>query len=272
MNQVLLHLAIGAVVSTILAAVSVQARSLSFSGGVGAIVIGTAIYGYGGWAWYVVLLSFFISSSFLTRFRYSAKSAKGVSELKSGARTIWQTIGQGGVPAIIAVIALLSRIHPALLAAGFVSALAEANSDTWAVELGVLSKRNPKLITKLASEVPPGTSGGVSSLGELSAVAGSFFVALVGSALGVFGDAPVILLTITTIAALIGEHVDSVLGATVQAAYYCPSCQKETERKIHRCGTRTNHVRGFKIITNEAVNFISTATAAALAVIVYLAR
>ena len=106
MDQILLNLVIGAVASTILAVVSIRARSLSLSGGIGAIVIGTAIFGYGGWRWYVVLLSFFFSSSFLTRFRYAAKTAKGVSEMKAGARTLWQTIGQGGVAALIAGIGI----------------------------------------------------------------------------------------------------------------------------------------------------------------------
>ena len=247
-----------------------RGRTLTLGGGVGAIVIGTAIYGYAGWAGYVVLLSFFVSSTLLTRFRYTAKAAKGVSELKAGARTIWQTIGQGGVALIIAGIALLLRVHSAMLAAGFVSALAEANADTWAVELGVLSKRSPRLITKFCCEVPPGTSGGVSPLGELAAVAGCFLVALVAGVLGVLGNTPVFLIVTTAIAALVGEHVDSVLGATVQAAYYCPLCQKETERKIHKCGTAARHVKGLRIITNEAVNFVSTATAAALALILQL--
>jgi uncharacterized protein (TIGR00297 family) len=269
-DQTLLNLAIGAVLSTILAAVSVRSRSLSLSGGFGAIVIGAAIYGYGGWTWFVVLLSFFFSSTLLTKFRYSTKTAKGVSELKAGARIIWQTIGQGGVAALIAGLALLHPNDPALLAVAFVGALAEANADTWAVELGVLSKRNPRLITKFSNEVPPGTSGGVSPLGEVSAAIGSLFVALVAGILGVFGSAAVVLLLVATVAAVIGEHVDSVLGATVQAAYYCPNCKKETERKIHRCGTRTKHVKGLQPVTNEAVNFISTGLAAAVAVSIYL--
>jgi uncharacterized protein (TIGR00297 family) len=270
LDQVLLNLAIGAIASIILAVLSVRARSLSLSGGLGAIIIGTMIFGYGGWTWYVVLLSFFFSSTFLTRFRYSTKVAKGVGELKSGARTIWQTVGQGGVAAVISGIALLFAKDPALLAVGFVGALAEANADTWAVELGVLSKRNPRLITKFSNQVPPGTSGGVSGLGELSTVAGSIFVALIGAALGVFGSFPVVLLSVATFAAVVGEHIDSVLGATVQAAYYCPSCKKETERSIHKCGTATQHVKGFQAVTNEAVNFISTGLAAVLAVIICL--
>jgi uncharacterized membrane protein len=61
-----------------------------------------------------------------------------------------------------------------------------------------------------------------------------------------------------------------VLGATVQAAYYCPNCKKETERKIHRCGTCTKHVKGLQPVSNEAVNFISTGLAAAVAVTIYL--
>lgn len=269
-DQTLLNLAVGAVLSAILAAVSVRARSLSISGGLGAIIIGAAIYGYGGWTWFVVLLSFFFSSTLLTKFRYSTKTAKGVSELKAGARTIWQTVGQGGVAALIAGLGLLYPNDSTLLAVAFVGALAEANADTWAVELGVLSKRNPRLITKSSKEVPPGTSGGVSPLGEASAVVGSLFVALVGGVLGVLGNAPTVLLIVATVAAVIGEHLDSVLGATVQAAYYCPECKKETERKVHRCGTRTAHVKGLEPVSNEAVNFISTGLTAAVAVIIYL--
>ena len=266
MSQLLLNLTIGFAISAILAFVSVRGRSLTFGGGLGAVVIGTAIYGYAGWTGYVVLLSFFFSSTVLTKVRYSTKAAKGVSELKAGARSIWQTTGQGGVAAILTGIALFFPREPALVAAGFVGALAEANADTWAVEVGVLSKRYPRLITKFSKEVLPGTSGGISSLGEFSAVAGSVFVALVAGVLGVFGSAPLLLFAATVIAAVVGEHVDSVLGATVQAVYHCPRCEKETERKVHRCGTHTKHLRGFEAMTNEAVNFVSTAIAAAIAV------
>ena len=170
MNQLLLNLMTGFAISAILAFASVRGRSLTFGGGLGAVVIGTAIYGYAGWTGYVVLLSFFFSSTILTKVRYSAKAAKGVSELKAGARSVWQTVGQGGVAAILTAVAIFFPSDPVLVAAGFVGALAEANADTWAVEVGVLSKRYPRLITKFSKEVPPGTSGGISSLGEISAV------------------------------------------------------------------------------------------------------
>lgn len=142
-------------------------------------------------------------------------------------------------------------------------------TPTLAVELGVLSKVNPRVITRLSHTVRPGTSGGVSAIGEFSAAAGAFCVVLVGAFLGVLGPVPLVPFLVAGIAAILGEHFDSLLGATVQAVYYCPNCKEETERRIHRCGIATDHVKGFGVLTNEAVNFISTCIAATIAVTVY---
>ena len=51
---------------------------------------------------------------------------------------------------------------------------------------------------------------------------------------------------------------DSLLGATRQASYFCPQCNKPTESRIHRCGTPTTHVRGVRWITNDVVNLAGT--------------
>jgi uncharacterized membrane protein len=48
---------------------------------------------------------------------------------------------------------------------------------------------------------------------------------------------------------------DSLLGATVQAIYHCPHCDKETEKHpLHTCGTPTLQVRGWKWLNNDLVN------------------
>jgi len=55
---------------------------------------------------------------------------------------------------------------------------------------------------------------------------------------------------------LLGALFDSLLGATVQAIYYCPACQKETERNpVHSCGTETTQIRGWTWLGNDWVNF-----------------
>ena len=60
----------------------------------------------------------------------------------------------------------------------FFGAISAALSDTLSSEVGLLSKKNPRLITNM-KEVKPGTDGGVTLLG----FAGAFFGALVISLL-----------------------------------------------------------------------------------------
>ena len=138
---------------------------------------------------------------------------------------------------------------------GFAAALAAVNADTWATELGVLARFQPRMITNLKLKVEKGTSGGISIIGTSASLAGS---ALIGILAGIFspvGDAlPVAL--IVTLAGLLGALFDSLLGATVEAIYYCPSCEKETERHPeHLCGRQTRYLRGWKWLTNDLVNF-----------------
>ncbi|MDQ3779286.1 MAG: DUF92 domain-containing protein, partial [Chloroflexota bacterium] len=57
-----------------------------------------------------------------------------------------------------------------------------------------------------------------------------------------------------TIAGAAGSLADSLLGATLQAAYRCPRCGQPTERRSHCRGTPTTRVRGFPIVTNDLVN------------------
>ncbi len=55
-----------------------------------------------------------------------------------------------------------------------------------------------------------------------------------------------------------GSLFDSLLGATVQATYYCPQCGKETERPIHRCGRQPIYIRGWHWLDNDWVNLLAS--------------
>ena len=68
---------------------------------------------------------------------------------------------------------------------------------------------------------------------------------------------------------LAGSLVDSLLGATFQAIYHCPACDKETERHpTHTCGAVTLQVRGWRWLNNDVVNLICSLMGAVMAGIV----
>ncbi len=114
--------------------------------------------------------------------------------------------------------------------------MAAVNADTWATELGVLSAQPPRLLRNWRT-VERGTSGAVSSLGSLAALGGA---ALVAGVAVIFypGDNWPALLAAGILGGFAGSFFDSILGATVQAIYWCPDCLKETERTPeHLCGS-----------------------------------
>ena len=269
-------------------------RALSESGVLGAIIIGTTIFGFGGWAWGTLLVVFFVSSSALSHFKESLKASLAEKFSKGHERDLAQALANGGAGALIA---LCSVIWPdpilgprPILWAAFVGALATVNADTWATELGVLSKAKPRLVTN-GHPVEVGTSGAITLVGTLAALIGSTLIAILGAVVAgqwalerafqfmqryplfdpcqpacliQFGFFPV--LYAGTVSGLLGSLFDSFLGATVQAMYFCDRCGKETERyPTHTCGNRTRQLRGWRWLDNDWVNFLSSVVGAAVA-------
>ncbi|MEW6030728.1 MAG: DUF92 domain-containing protein [Chloroflexota bacterium] len=265
-----MQLFLGFLLALLIAFLAHRAHSLNRSGALAAGFVGTVIFGIGGWQWAILLLAFFITSSALSRAFKKRKQGLNEKYSKGHERDAGQVFGNGAVATLFAALHGLfpEALWPWL---GFAAALAAVNADTWATELGVLNPHPPRLITN-GKAVEKGTSGAISLVGTLAALAGSALIGLLAAALAPSGgtspavEAPVFLLV--TFAGLIGSLFDSLLGATVQAIYYCPTCQKETERyPLHTCGTATVQVRGWKWLDNDWVNF---ACGAAGAVVVAL--
>jgi uncharacterized protein (TIGR00297 family) len=237
--------------------------ALTPSGALSAAVVGTLVYGLGGWQWALVLLTFFISSSTLSRTFTRRKSALQ-EKFSKGHRRDWaQVFANGGLGALLAL-AVPLFLDPSLVWAAFAGSFAAVNADTWATELGVLNPSAPRLITN-GRKVERGTSGAVSPTGLLASAAGAGLVALVASLL--LPDSYGFRLFLAVfLGGLAGSLFDSLLGATVQASFWCSSCHKETERyPIHLCGTATYHVRGWRWLNNDWVNFACSAAGAAVA-------
>jgi uncharacterized protein (TIGR00297 family) len=245
--------------------------ALKVSGVGGAVVTGTLIFGLGGWAWGALLIAFFISSSALSFYRAGDKEKLAEKFAKGHRRDMGQALANGGVAALAAV---FSRLFPpqsggeVLWFAGCVGALSAVTADTWATELGVLSPQPPRLITT-GKQVDIGTSGGVTWLGTAASLTGAAFIGLLGGLgvliLGQEWTTAGVLLLVAAAGGLAGSLFDSLLGATLQAIYWCNTCQKETERKVHRCGTDTHLLRGWPWLGNDLVNFFASAVGALVA-------
>jgi uncharacterized protein (TIGR00297 family) len=266
--QTALQPLIGLSLGILVAFLAWRAGALSRSGAAAAALTGGLIFGLGGIPWAVLLLTFFVSSSALSRLFARRKAALN-EKFSKGSRRDWgQVAANGGLGALLVIAQTLlpEQSWPWIAFAG---AMAAVNADTWATEIGVLSKTAPRLITT-GKQVERGESGAISRLGSLAALGGAALVALfaalfTGMALP---GAPALFIAITALlGGVSGSFFDSLLGATLQAIYTCPACQKQTERHpFHTCGTPTIPFRGWRWLDNDLVNFLASLVGALLAV------
>jgi uncharacterized protein (TIGR00297 family) len=262
-----MQLLIGLILGAIIAALAWRAGSLSRSGAWAAAITGGLVFGLGGLPWAVLLLTFFVSSSGLSR-AFAGRKASLSEKFSKGSQRDWaQVAANGGLGAALAVAHALypGQSWPWLAFAG---AMAAVNADTWATELGVLNPTPPRKITTLRP-AERGASGAISLLGSLAALGGAALIASLAALLSSWST-PVTgpgwqVFWIVTLAGVAGSFFDSLLGATVQSIYFCPTCHKETERHPrHTCGTPTTPLRGWRWMDNDLVNGLASLMGALL--------
>ncbi|MFC5451748.1 DUF92 domain-containing protein [Paenibacillus aestuarii] len=250
--------------SLIIAGAAYGKGSLSRSGFLGAIVLGTAMYALGSLAWFGTLIAFFVSSTLLSKYKHKRKAEAESGYAKSGRRDAGQVAANGGLGLMLCALHAWWP-HPAWWAL-YVGVMATVNADTWATEVGGLSRSVPRSILS-GKRVPAGTSGGVTALGLLASLLGGLFIGLVGwlcsqldsSAAG-GADTSVALLPLLTagaVSGLLGSLLDSLLGATLQVMYRCEQCGRIVEKSAH-CGKSAVQVRGMRGMTNDYVNALSS--------------
>jgi uncharacterized protein (TIGR00297 family) len=251
---------LGLALSTLIGGLGYWRRALTVSGAVGAVLVGTLIFWLGGWLWGVLLVTFFLSSSWLSHYRREEKASVAEKFAKGSRRDLGQVLANGGLGTILAVVYANQPF------AAFVGVMATVNADTWATELGVLSRVPPRLITT-GKVMAPGASGAVTRLGIWASVAGALLIGTVAT--GFLQIASLVdgagwslraisFPLLAVVGGLVGSLFDSLLGATVQGIYYCERCAKETESAIHHCGQPTRPLRGWSWLNNDLVNFFAS--------------
>lgn len=223
----------GAAVNLLLAVPAYLARSVSVSGAVAGLFIGTVVWASLGWRGWAILVTFFVLGTGATKLGYQRKAAENLAQEGGGRRGAGHAFANTGVPMMAALFAATTPA-PHLYLPAFVAAFATATGDTLGSEIGQLWGRRTFLITTF-QPVPRGTEGAVSLEGTLAGLFGSAFVACLGWAFGFYGP---LVAALVTLAAFLGTTLESLVGATIEQ-------------------------RG--LLANESVNFLNTLIGALLA-------
>ncbi len=218
---------------------------LTPSGQRAAWVLGTVLFGLGGWRWSLPLLVFFLTASRLT-----------VSQPRRGRRgsQVWAN----GGPALLFLLACSWW--------GYTAALAAVMADTWASEVGRRYSPHARSL-RAGARVPAGTPGALSGPGNLAALV----------AAGLQGGLAVLLAPqpgpwyaglAVALAGFLGMLLDALLGTYAQAWYRCTGCGAVVEAgEPHPCAAPRRHLHGLPWVTNQVVNATASLAAGLLVVV-----
>ena len=245
--------------------ISLKLKIVDFSGFIAGLGIGWMIFIFGGWRWFILILTFHIVAGLSTKYKYEVKRKKGVAEEKRGARAWSNVLANGSMASLLAILNVYNLNEIAF--AGYLGAVSTAIADTLATEIGLLSPQEPRSIINF-KKVLSGTSGGVSLLGEIATITSAALIGAIAYLTQEQNWSLLTILSISVISGLVGSTFDSVIGATLQAQYKCIKCGKNTEKSRH-CGKPSIKIKGHRWIDNNIVNLISIGVGAAIGIFLF---
>ncbi|NJE25751.1 DUF92 domain-containing protein [Thermococcus sp. MV5] len=185
-------------------------RALDNKGALAATFLGVLTLGLGGVYPFLALLAFVILGILATKYHFSEKIRNGIAQEGKGIRS-WENVLGNGLAALIFLVMEYCTKQDIFWSATF-SAIATANADTLASELGKIWGKTPRIITTLQPAVP-GEEGAISLQGEAVAIAGAFVIGLFAIPLS---NKWIEMLTAITLGGFLGCNIDSIIGATLE--------------------------------------------------------
>lgn len=194
---------------------SYQANKLTLAGTLTGGIVALGIFAGAGFTGIGMLAAFFVLSVLATSHKKAEKRKLTADKHHPEKRNAGQVLANGGVAAILGLLAYQIQSQAALFAVLMAAALASAMADTLSSELGtVYGRRFYNIISFKPDE--KGRDGVISLEGTLIGIAGSVIIAVI-YALG-FGWGNTCFYII--IAGTAGNITDSVLGVTLERKAY----------------------------------------------------
>ncbi|KAF9554230.1 hypothetical protein CPC08DRAFT_696892 [Agrocybe pediades] len=295
---------ISLLIAILLSGHGLRKRSLSPSGALAALIVGFLMMTGGTRVFGVSLIGFYLVGSRATKYGKKRKALLEDGYQEAGYRSGWQVVCNSATALIASLLwnVVFEPLSVQAIAAHILGIeagrmLAEPPSDrswcplstnisngwsrtlmfvslghfgcclgdTVASELGILSRSRPRLITTL-KPVPPGTNGGMSTVGTLASIIGGGIIgALMGTTLIVenakcregWGTILFECVGWGMFSGGFGSLVDSLLGATVQQTKYSKEKKLILQDNV-QLDQEIQIISGWNILTNNQVNLLSS--------------
>lgn len=215
---------------------------LSLSGIGAAFLLGTLTWRAFGSPGFLLVATYFIIGTAVTKVKMAQKEAQGVAEKRKGRRGPGSVIGSSAAGCVCAFLSIYGVGGAAvyrLWQLGFVASFCTKLSDTVSSEIGKAYGKTTYLVTTF-KVVPRGTEGAMSVEGTFAGILASLLLASVGYFMGQIDVPGAVICVLASQIANLGE---SIIGAVFQ--------DKE----------------GFRWLNNDVVNVINISIGSILAVL-----
>lgn len=190
---------------------TVKVQKLTVAGAVAGAIIGYLVFAGSGLTGLSMLAAFFILGTIATSWKKADKQRFKSESDKSVKRSASQVLANGGVAAILGLLAILLPGYASEFRIMMAAALASATADTLSSELGMIYGRRFFNILTFKKE-QKGLDGVISIEGLLIGIIGSAIIAAIYPG-GYIGAS---VLWMIVICGTMGNLADSVLGATLE--------------------------------------------------------
>ncbi len=235
------RLLLGLAVNGAIVALAYFGRMLDALGSLSAVAVGATISAALGLPGLAILVVFFVVGSAATRMGYRTKAARRVAQERGGARGWQNAWANGGVPALLALVA--GAVPPELrelMLVAYAASVATAAADTCSSETGKAYGRRTVLITSFRA-VAPGTKGAISLEGTLGGLLGACLVASSGAVVALHSWPAA---GVVGVAGLVGSLAESVVGTVAERRGWLDSHQLNVLNTLIGAGTAAFLARG----------------------------